>query len=311
MLELRLTLPHPQEARHPVDTTPQNWTALAEARIRMLRGVNGVRIRTEGDEIREIHISSQSSRPAKQIVRDVQTVLLTDFERAIDHRVVSVAFTRAPVSDSAPGDDAFVPRIANGAGGRLERSQAAEEPTQLETPAPVPPAPDVRPHAGRSAPVSTHSVTEAPVPRESGNAADRIRFKSVNLHVSGRRARADVELHWMGVPRTGSATGWGTREGALRLIAQATLATVQEFLDEHLALNLDAVEVTRAGRGDVVVVALELLAHRTQKSLAGCCPVGEDVQEAVVLATLSALNRIVGGLPMREPTEYVLRPASS
>jgi hypothetical protein len=58
-------------------------------------------------------------------------------------------------------------------------------------------------------------------------------------------------------------------------------------------------------------VALELLAHRTQKSLAGCCMVEQDAPEAVVLATLSALNRIVGGLPTREPTEYVLRPASS
>ena len=70
-------------------------------------------------------------------------------------------------------------------------------------------------------------------------------------------------------------------------------------------------EVIRAGRNDVAIVALDMLAHRTQKSLAGCCTVEQDVQEAVVLATLSALNRIVGGLPTKEPTEYVLRPAST
>lgn len=297
-----------------MDMTPQNWTALAEAKIRMLRGVDGARIRTEDNEIREIHITSRSNRTAKQIVRDIQTVLLTHFELVIDHRVVSVAFTRdEPESPpTTPEGDPSGPRIANGAGVRRDRSEVAERQTPPEAPPPA--APDTRPFAvrpGPTAPAASHPMAEAHVPGDSGDALDRIRFNSVNLHVSGRRARADVELQWMGLPRSGSATGWGTRDGALRLIAQATLSTVQEFLDEHLALSLDAVEVTRAGRGDVVVVALELLAHRTQKSLAGCCPVGEDVQEAVVLATLSALNRIVGGLPMREPTEYVLRPTSS
>jgi hypothetical protein len=29
-----------------------------------------------------------------------------------------------------------------------------------------------------------------------------------------------------------------------------------------------------------------------------------------VLATLSALNRVVGGMRVKEPTEYVLRPSA-
>lgn len=301
-----------------MDTTPQNWTALAEARIRQLRGVDGARIRTEADEIREIHITSGSHRTAKQIVRDVQTVLLTHFERSIDHRVVSVAFTRDDgESLSEPPAVAHADTgVANGTADIHERSHVPDPPTgrnrgEQVGPDPAPDTPASGVAAAAPAPEVASIAREAQVSEDSGSAADRIRFSAVNLRVAGRRARADVELHWMGMPRTGSAEGWGTRDGALRLIAQATLATVQEFLDEQLALSLDAVEVTRAGRGDVVVVALELLAHRTQKSLAGCCPVGEDVQEAVVLATLSALNRIVGGLPMREPTEYVLRPTSS
>ena len=300
-----------------MDTTPLNWTALAEARLRSLRGVDGARIRTHGDEIKEIHITTRSSRKAKEIVRDVETVLLNHFDRAIDHRVVSVAFTRDDVHATlATTEDPSVGQTANGPSLLHERSQVAERPTPPEhrEPAAPPPAPEAR------TPVEHHAPPSAAESRrergaseldDAQGAVDRIRFSSVNLHVSGRRARADVELHWMGMTRSGTASGWGTRDGAVRLIAQATLSTVQEFLDEHLALSLDAVEVTRAGRGDVVVVALELLAHRTQKSLAGCCPVGEDVQEAIVLATLSALNRIVGGLPMREPTEYVLRPTSS
>jgi len=67
----------------------------------------------------------------------------------------------------------------------------------------------------------------------------------------------------------------------------------------------------RLGRDEVAVVTLALIAQRQQKTLAGCCPVGGDAPQAVVLATLSALNRVVGGLRTREPMEYVLRPAST
>ncbi len=59
--------------------------------------------------------------------------------------------------------------------------------------------------------------------------------------------------------------------------------------------------------------ALRLGAGREQGAQFGCGSTGllSDTQQAVVLATLAALNRVVGGLRTREPTEYVLRPAST
>jgi len=255
-----------------VDTTRTSWVSHAEGAIRSLRDVDSVRIRTEGDEIREIHVISSSARSAKQIVRDIESLIMARFHRQIDHRIVSVAKVKDHPHPQArpPGQP------------------------------PLEPPP-------RSSPERVSALAAEP----ERPAPERIRFGSVNLYVSGSRAQAQVELKWKGVPRMGSATGSCTRDRALRLVAQATLATVQEFLDEGVALSLDTVEVVRAGHNDVAIVALDMLAHRAQKTLAGCCTVGQDVQEAVVLATLSALNRIVGGLPTKEPTEYVLRPASS
>ena len=219
----------------------------AEEAIRGLNGVETVRIRLEGDSIREIHVLSRSGRTAKQIVRDIQTLLLTRFHVEIDHRVVSVV-----------------------------------------------PEPGLM-----------------PAPEDGGRAVDhRIRFGGVNVYVTGRRAQAQVEVRWKGVPRMGSASGWASREGSLQLVVQATLATLQEFLDDSVAFGFEGVEVVRLGRKEVVVVGLELLAHRAHKSLVGSCTVDGDVEQAAVLATLSALNRILGGLPTREPTEYVVRPTS-
>ena len=257
-----------------LDTHSGSWTSQAEAAIRALRDVDGASIQLEGDEIREIHVLTRSKRPPKQIVRDVQTVLLTRFGRSIDYRVVSVAFAKPE-----PGAAAAAP----------ERDGATRAPVAARDPRPGP---------------------EGDVEFESAG-PERIRFGSVNLFVSGPRAQAQVELRWKGLARMGGANGWSTRHGAHRLVAQATLAAVQEFLDGEMAFGSPEVDFVRIGRRRVAVVAVSLLAHRQEKTLVGSCAVEHDVQQAVVLATLAGLNRIVGGLPTRVPTEYVLRPTST
>ena len=258
-----------------LDTTRSAWTSSAEDAIRALRDVDGASIQLEGDEIREIHVLTRSKRPPKQIVRDVQTVLLTRFNRSIDYRVVSVAFAKAePVAAETRLAELGVPQAA-------------------------------------VAPRATAAQRGDAEPEFESAGAERIRFGSVNLFVSGPRTQVQVELRWKGLARMGGASGWSTRDGAHRLVAQATVAAVQEFLEGEVAFGSPDVDFVRMGRRRVAVVALSLLAHRQEKTLVGSCAVEQDVQQAVVLATLAGLNRIVGGLPTRVPTEYVLRPAST
>ncbi len=247
-----------------VEASRGAWAARAEAAIRSLRDVEGVSIQADGDDIRELHILTTSRRPAKQIVRDVQTLLLTKFNRTIDHRVVSVAY-------------------ANAAG-------------------PVPaaaaiPAPELAPAGPAVAAVAAEE--------------ERVRYAGVNLFVAGSRVQAQVELKWKGVTRVGSASGFGSRDAAHRLVAEATVAALQEYVEDELALSVEDAAVVKTGRQDVVMVSLTLLSHRQSKILTGCCTADQDAQQAVVLATLMALNRVVGGLRTKEPTEYVLRPTSA
>lgn len=229
----------------------------AEATIRRLREVEGVSVRAEGSEIREIHVLTSSERPPKNLVRDIQTALKAGVGIEIDHRVVSIA------------------RALSGAA------------TELAAPA-----------AG---------AVEDDEPRPS---PERIRFESVNLFVSGPRTQAQVELRWRGLPRIGSASGWSTRDESHRLVAQATAAAVQEFLADPIALGVTGVEIVGMGRARLAVVGFSLLAQRQEKLLTGSCPIEQDTPQAVVLAALDALNRIVGGLRVKEPTEYVLRPTT-
>jgi hypothetical protein len=250
-----------------VEASRGAWTERAEAAIRSLRDVEGVSIQAEGDDIRELHILTTSRRAAKQIVRDVQTLLLTKFNRTIDHRVVSVAFANAPGAAPAP------------------------------LPGPAVPAPELAPAGAAVAAVAADD--------------ERVRYTSVNLYVAGPKVQAQVELKWKGVTRVGSASGFGSRDGAHRLVAEATIAALQEYVEDELALSVEDAAVVKTGRQDVVMVSLALLSHRQSKILTGCCTADQDAQQAVVLATLMALNRVVGGLRTKEPTEYVLRPTSA
>ena len=250
----------------------------AEAAIRRLRDVDGVSVRADGDELVEIHVVSRSDRPAKHIVRDVQAVLRTDLGLAIDHRVVSVA---------------------------LAREFTANEPPTPQRPAHVDdtprPAREPSRHAASSRLAAEHG-TEPP--------DDRIRYENVNLIVHGQRTQAQVELRWKGMPRIGNASGWSARDDAQRLVAQATTMAVQEFLADPVALNVRDVAFMEVGGKRVAVVVMALLAHRHEKVLTGSCTVEQDTPQAVVLATLAALNRLVAGMRAKEPTEYVLRAES-
>ena len=249
--------------------------ATAEAAIRRLRDVDGVRVRVEGDELTEIHVVSQSHRSPKQIVRDIQSVLRTELDLAIDHRIVSVALAR-PAGENAPALDT---QPALGAG------RDAHVPTHV--------TPAAQPHV--------------PEPATPSLKDERILFENVNLIVHGQRTQAQVELRWKGLPRVGYASGWGTRDESHRLVAQATTLAVQEFLADPIALNVREVSFCDVAGMRVVVVVLSLLAHRSEKVLTGSCTVDSDTPQAVVLATLAALNRVVAGMKAKEPTEYVLR----
>lgn len=64
-----------------------------EREIGTLEDVTGVRVLGTPHEIEEIHILARHSRPAKKIVRDIESLLLVRFGIRIDHRRISIVQT--------------------------------------------------------------------------------------------------------------------------------------------------------------------------------------------------------------------------
>ena len=251
----------------------------AEAALRSLRVVDAVRVIADGDRLTEIHVESSSNRSPKLIARDIENKLINGLNLKFDRRIISVALIRATASPApTPSTD------GHGANPAILDGRAV---TAL---------------GGGSAAPAAVEAEDPVVPRD-----ERILFENVNLIVHGQRTQAQVELRWKGLPRIGNASGYGTRDESHRLVAQATTLAVQELLEDPVALDVREVGFCEVAGIRVAVVAIALLAHRSEKLLTGSCSVGSDTPQAVVLATLAALNRVVAGMKAKEPVEYVLR----
>jgi hypothetical protein len=66
-----------------------NFRELEEVLTR-IESIDAARVVNQGDRITEVHILSAPDKPAKQVVRDVQSLAMARFGMAIDRRVISV-----------------------------------------------------------------------------------------------------------------------------------------------------------------------------------------------------------------------------
>jgi len=78
-----------------------NYQELEETLSR-LDSVDAVRVVTEGDRVAEVHILAATSKPPKQVVRDVQSLAMARYGTNIDRRVISVVQLAATQVAVAP-----------------------------------------------------------------------------------------------------------------------------------------------------------------------------------------------------------------
>ncbi len=115
----------------------------------------------------------------------------------------------------------------------------------------------------------------------------------MHLVSSGLEVTATVSLSSGERITAGEARGSASQSGVHRAVANATLRAVEELVDGQVRFELDHLEVSPMGNERTVVVALTLLSARGTERLTGAAAVREDVRQAVIRATLDALNRRV------------------
>ena len=89
---------------------PVNFRELEENLTRM-ESVDAARVVNQGSTITELHVIAAAEKPAKQVVRDVQSLAMARFGVNIDHRVISVVQISPHQLEIASGARAALMRV--------------------------------------------------------------------------------------------------------------------------------------------------------------------------------------------------------
>ena len=124
----------------------------------------------------------------------------------------------------------------------------------------------------------------------------RAQIKSINAEVAGVYVNIAVALELEGELFVGKATGPASRTGRERLVAEATLDAIAQYLQGAFTFALEDVEIIRLGRESVAVSCVVLVTSLGEQAFAGSALVRQNDKDSIVRATLDAINRRLGFL---------------
>ena len=233
-----------------------------EDALRQIPGIRAVSVVTDPKAVpTEVHVLASPGKPAKQLVRDVQSVALTRYDIDLDHRIVSVVQIGEEDTGSVNGAGSSSPSapVATDVGdddASTDNSMAAAEPA--------------------SEPMARPSIS------------------SLTVRTSGAEAEAAVTLTFGDEDFLGTASGSGAATYRHRLVAQATLAALEPLLG--LPTEVESATLIDAGVNTVALTVLVVTVPRIgPQSISGSAVVRGDEADAVARSVLDALNRRITG----------------
>ena len=227
-----------------------------EDALRHIQGVRAASVVTGPDAVpTEVHVLADPGKPAKQVVRDVQSLAMARYDIDIDHRIVSVVQMGDDEVRAAPAAPRTDPTDAAGLADDAEDADEAEG------------ADDgvVRPAIAAIMVRSGKGETEASVTLAAG---DQL-FEGRSQGPAGASHRA-------------------------RLVAVATLDAVAELLGQPCEVESSTIVATGTREVAMTVLTM-VVPRTGEQVLTGCAAVRGDEADAVARSVLAALNRQLAG----------------
>lgn len=212
-------------------------------------------VRDASETVRELHIVASPGKPAKQVVRDVQSVAMASFGIDVDRNVVSVVQL-----EDRPHDE--------------QRTQPLETPLDGAAPPPAgaPFVPPARTAEGSSRVLLTGMTLQS----HQGRCLVWVVLRSEDREVTGHGVRPATAL------------------GVHRVVAEATLDALGQLHPDGLASDIDTVEVRQLGTRRVALVSVVHRTGGNEDAFLGSATVrAAGDTDAVARAVLDAMNRRV------------------
>jgi len=240
-----------------------------EDALRQIPGVRAVSVVTDPKaHPTEVHVLAAPGKPAKQVVRDVQSVALTRYDIDLDHRIVSVVQI---------GEDTEEPAVDIG------EPDAAEDAEST-------PATGLSP---------TTNGTARPQPTRPRNWSEdpdspRPAITTLTVRTSGAEAEASTSLQFGDHEFSGTASGSAASSYRHRLVALAMLDALEPLLG--LPTEVESATIIDTGVHPVALTVLVVNVPRLgPQSISGSAVVRGDEADAVARSVLDALNRRITG----------------
>ncbi|UNC90768.1 hypothetical protein [Candidatus Contubernalis alkaliaceticus] len=122
----------------------------------------------------------------------------------------------------------------------------------------------------------------------------RLKFCGISFNQNGQKAKVKVCLSHNSEIFEGYTEGPYTKSNYIRLVAEATLKAVQLLLKDKVIFTPEEVMSFNINQHKIMMVSLSMINQNfDEESLVGCAFIKGDDKDAVVRATLNALNRKV------------------
>jgi len=135
---------------------------------------------------------------------------------------------------------------------------------------------------------------------EYGNTANtiqsnkRLKIAGIDYAIKGNQVRTEVILQYEDKTYIAEEIGPNTLSNVYRILANATLNAIHQYIDRQHVFAIEDIERVQIGKKEAVIVAVSIVSSEYEEILLGSALIKGDIREAVVKATLDALNR---GLP--------------
>lgn len=227
------------------------------------------------------------------VARSVHRILRMQFGVGLDPARIEMVEESAPEPSSA-----FYPSLrvveesldGVGAGAEIDDLLAGVAPSTVPAPRYHPEVLDsaARHPAGTRHPVAARDPGPAP---ETADDPTRLVITRLTLAADGLGVSATVTLSRGRQEFTGTVDGSSSVTAVQRVVAAATLKAVSGVIGPEHRVDVDAVTVAPMGEGLVAVVQVVWATVEGSERLTGASEVREDARQAVIRATLDAVNR--------------------
>lgn len=122
----------------------------------------------------------------------------------------------------------------------------------------------------------------------------RVIYNGMTINSSESSFQCEVKLTFDNQEYTAAIKGINTKNNRCKVVAGATLSTVEKIIGQGIYFDIDDVIISKSGSTEYVNVIITMLKNTIEKKLIGSAIIKSDVKEAIAKASLDGINRVIG-----------------